>query len=121
MAVNEPDDGDKLQRWGRDAASALRASERVDAVTSARLSAARARAIAAAGSSPAYRAWALSAAIAAALLLAVALPNRAPPPAAAPPADVAAGDAVELLTDDQDPQFYQDLELYQWLDDDGNA
>jgi len=28
-------------------------------------------------------------------------------------------DAFELLTDDVDPEFYQDLDLYQWLADSG--
>jgi hypothetical protein len=28
-------------------------------------------------------------------------------------------DTLELLTDDVDPEFYQDLDMYQWLADSG--
>lgn len=111
MAMNEDS---SLQEFGERAATALRQTERVDAVMSAKLAAARARALDAAGTAP-RRAWAwpLSGAIAAALLALVMLPAREPAPS---PSDYAGGEALDLLIDEQDPQFYEDLPLYQWLD-----
>lgn len=90
----------------------LRASEELDYVTQAKLGAARARAIAAA---PRHTGWWLaSGGLAAAAVLAVMLVVRTPHPVA--PTTV---DALELLADDVDPEFYQDLDMYQWLADSG--
>jgi len=45
-------------------------------------------------------------------LLAVALVLRVPQPAAPTIAD-----SLELMTDELEPEFYQDLDMYQWLAD----
>jgi hypothetical protein len=94
---------------------ALRASEAVDAVTAARLAAARRRALTApAAAHPAFS-WGLPAGMAAAAL-ALALwvtPSTQPGPALA---DTRTAAALDVLTDDNDPQFYRDLEFYQWLE-----
>jgi hypothetical protein len=94
----------------------LRASEDLDYVTQARLSAARARAVARVGETTASRHtgwWVATGGLTAAAVLAVMLVLRTPQ-SVAPTAD-----AFELLTDDVDPEFYQDLDLYQWLADSG--
>ncbi len=84
----------------------LRASEQLDFVTQAKLSAARTRALAAA---PRHTGWWLATGgLTAAAVLAAMLVLRAPQPLPA------TADALDLLTDDVDPEFYQDLDLYQW-------
>jgi hypothetical protein len=90
----------------------LRTSEELDYVTQAKLSAARARAVAAA---PRHRGWwmatgGLTAAALLAALLVLRTPHSLVPTTA---------DTLELLTDDVDPEFYQDLDMYQWLADSG--
>jgi hypothetical protein len=98
----------------------LRAGEELDYVTQARLSAARARAVAAAevvrghAVAPRHTGWWAAGGLAAAAALAVLLVVRTPH-AVVP----ATADALELLTDDVDPEFYQDLDMYQWLADSG--
>jgi hypothetical protein len=95
----------------------LRASEELDAITQARLSAARARAVAQAfdKTSPRHTGWWLaSGGLTAAAVLAVMLVLRTPQAVAPTTADT-----LELLTDDVDPEFYQDLDMYQWLADSG--
>jgi hypothetical protein len=94
---------------------ALRGSERFDVVTESKLRAARARALDAARAPP--RAWRSPAAFASALLAIVAMASawwlRMAPGADDP--DIAPLEALDVLTDDLDPEFYQDLDLYRWL------
>lgn len=108
------------QEWSKEdrefadaVAQALRASERLDAAVGARLAAARARALDAAGRPrPPPWAWTLSGAVAASLLVFALLPWRE---SATAPADIATVEALDVLTDEMDPEFYQNLELYQWM------
>ncbi len=100
--------------------STLRASERVDARTASRLASARAEAVAQSGTAGAPRwMWASGGLTAAAVVAAVLLlqfgtlqrwrPDRA---------ENAAADAIEVLTDDVDSDFYEDLDLYRFIEDD---
>ena len=88
----------------------------LDAVTSAKLGAARRRALAAA--QPRRRAplWA-GAAVAASLVVVLAL-NLRPTlePAATPGIDETSLDWI-ALAEEESPEFYEDLEFYEWLDD----
>lgn len=98
-------------------AGALRASEQLDPATARRLASARRLALAqAAHRRPAW-VWALPATAAAALLLAILLPWRQGPGPAA--AELRAAENLELLTDEMGPEFYRDLEFYQWLEREG--
>jgi len=103
--------------------SILRESERVDAVTSARLASARARAVAASGTaSPQRWLWASGGVTAAAVLAALLLLQSGGLQRwRADPAEVTAADAIEVLTDDLDADFYEDLDMYRWLAEDGRA
>jgi hypothetical protein len=94
----------------------LRASEELDYVTQAKLASARARAVAAAGATaaPGNAGWWAAGGLTAAAVLAAVLVLRTPHSAMP-----ATADALELLTDDVDPEFYQDLDMYQWLADSG--
>lgn len=87
----------------------LRASEELDYVTQAKLSAARARAVAA---THRPTGWWMAGGLTAAAVLAAVLVLRTPQ-AIAP----SGTDTLELLTDDLEPEFYQDLDMYQWLAD----
>lgn len=94
---------------------ALRESEQaLDFVATSKLRAARARAIA--EPPRPQRRWLLaglgSSALAVALLVIVARPWPAPTPT---PADWAHGEALEVLLDEDDPELYEDLDLYRWL------
>jgi hypothetical protein len=90
----------------------LRASEDLDYVTKARLSAARARALAASRRPAGW--WFATGGLTAAVLLAVVMVVRIPQAAAPTMAD-----ALEMMTDELEPEFYQDLDMYQWLADSG--
>jgi hypothetical protein len=90
----------------------LRASEALNYVTQAKLAAARARALGAAPRRTGW--WVATGGLTAAALLAVMLVLRAPHSSVPTPAD-----ALELLTDDVEPEFYQDLDMYQWLAEPG--
>jgi hypothetical protein len=95
----------------------LRASEELDQVTQARLLAARNRAVAQAPGTGMARHtgwWVATGGLAAAAVLAVLLVARTPHVTVP-----ATADALELLTDDVDPEFYQDLDMYRWLADSG--
>lgn len=137
--MNDPAAGDsrandsKADRPGAgfeaELAARLRASEQLDYVTSARLSAARARAVA---QRPQPGAFALGRAV---LALVLAPPRAAMlsllavtlsvvgwhslQPLAEPPTTRAHAERFELLLDEHGPEFYADLELYQWLDEPG--
>lgn len=103
---------------------ALRDSETVDGMTAAKLRAARARALDAA---PAGRPWlwAVPAAAMAVLVAALWLPATPPAMTQPPPVNAAgsalAADALDVLVDEQAPDFYQDLELYEWLEQEGSS
>ena len=91
----------------------LRASEELDYVSRSRLAAARARALEAATPRPAT--WMLATGgLAAAAILAVLL--VLPPREAS---TLPASDTLDLLTDELEPEFYEDLDLYRWLEEDG--
>ena len=111
------DDPQDLEGWGRRAASALRDSEAIDAAVSRRLASARVEALAAARRPRRLRLPGASLAALLAALVFLPLELDAPPP----PLQMAAADALEVLADEQDPQFYEDLELYLWLDEDEHA
>lgn len=116
------------QRWSDRAGKALRDSEaQLDAVTVARLRAARANALERAAA-PSWS-WAMpelrtlggvGAALAVGVLAWTLVPRPAP---VAPVATVnlAAADALELVTDEQGPEFYENLDLYLWLEEAGGA
>lgn len=106
----------------------LRSSERLDAPASARLAAARARAVAAL--TPRWSLTTLSlwllppAAAAMALMLSLLLPSATGPTPPAPGLNAAAVNgpdaaALEWATDGNDPAFYRDLEFYQWQESRG--
>lgn len=110
-AVNETD-------WAKRMRDALRASEAtVDGKARARLAEARARAVRASrasGLGSAMR-WAVPAAMAAGALAWMLVPRHAV--VGEELVDVAGADALELLTDEMEPEFYQNLELYLWLEE----
>ena len=109
--MNDFDDLDERDRaLARKLRSQLRASENLDYVTQAKLSAARARAVADARRPAGW--WFATGGLTAAALLAVVLVLRMPQ--TAPPSTA---DSLELMTDELEPEFYQDLDLYQWLAD----
>ena len=101
--------------------SALRESEQLDYVASARLRAARARALEAGQNRD--RRWLLAsggltaAVIFAALLMTTLRPHATRPDASAlfETAEAQQADALDVLTDDNDPDFYEELDLYRWL------
>lgn len=102
----------------------LRGSEELDYVTRARLSAARARALDAARRPARTWLFASSGLTAAVALVAILLwqPHlRGPSGIDASPGSQA--EALDVLTDDVDAEFYEDLDLYRWLpgDADGDA
>jgi hypothetical protein len=116
------------RRWADRAGKALRESEaQLDAVTVARLRAARARAMERAA---APAAWTLpgllpaggigAAALAVAVLAWTLLPRGGSVPEV-DPVNLAGVDALELLTDEQGPEFYQNLDLYLWLEEPGEV
>jgi hypothetical protein len=112
-------DFDDLNEQDRALAQRLRAqllaSEELDYVTQAKLAAARARAVTEAGATTAPRnaGWWAAGGLTAAAVLAAVLVLRTPHSVPA------TADTLELLTDDVDPEFYQDLDMYQWLADSG--
>jgi ferric-dicitrate binding protein FerR (iron transport regulator) len=112
------------QRLARSLQSTLRASEELDYVTAARLRAARARALAPLPHP--MRNWLYaSGGLTAAVLVAVLVLWRQPLADAPVAADIAGGqaDVLDVLTDEVDADFYDDLDLYRWLDrsQDGRA
>lgn len=114
------------QNWADRAGHALRASEaQLDAVTVARLRAARARAMDSACAPSSWLAPGLrslggigaGAALAVAVLAWTLLPRTTLTPETDPAVNLAGMDALELLTDEQGPEFYEDLDLYLWLEE----
>lgn len=97
----------------------LRATEVLDYTESARLAAARRRAVAALEERRSGLAgWLLApAALATIALSFVLLPNRlATPPASAPAVNGLETAALEWVVDEAGPEFYRDLEFYRWLE-----
>lgn len=102
------------------ARTALRATEALDYVESARLAAARRQAVSALDAPARRSAWLLAptaAALGAALLIAV-LPSRLASPVlpATPSVNQNELAALEWAADEAGPDFYRDLEFYQWLE-----
>lgn len=116
MSPNQTPD-DEIARRLREA---LRQSEaEIDPVTAIRLRAARARALEAAKPQRSGWLWAVPAATAATALLVATLwlpgtPGPAPAVPVAP--ESVAMEALDVLADEQGPEFYQNLELYEWLE-----
>ncbi|MEK6806165.1 MAG: hypothetical protein AABY95_05900 [Pseudomonadota bacterium] len=114
MELDEQD-----RKFSQAAKQALRQSERaLDATTTARLRAAREQALAAAAKPRLNWNWMMpTGAVAAALMVFALLPGRAPlGESAAVPRD----EAMEVMLDDVEPELVQDLELYVWLEFDGD-
>lgn len=120
------------RQWSDSAGEALRRSEiQLDAVLTARLRAARARALAEASTRPALWGaapglpWLSSvgagATLAIGLLAWMLLPKTGVLPEAAGTVNLAGADALELLTDEQGPDFYENLDLYLWLEESGEV
>ena len=104
------------------ARGALRASESLDYVESARLAAARRRALATLEAAPTryWRFAPMGAAVALAALVAL-LPSRLSSPAQpAVPVNENMLAALEWSADEAGPDFYRDLEFYQWLSEHGS-
>lgn len=127
-------DFDELPECERELARTLRARLRgqatdLDAATTGRLRAARARAIEAAGGQGAAS-WRyatggalVTAAVAGALLLQQPsqAPRSSPGSTSGRETPAASFDAMDILTDDIDSEFYEDLDLYRWLEHDADG
>ena len=106
--------------FARAARARLRASESLNYVEAARLAAARARACEL-REQPRFALPAWGWVAAAAALAVIALSALRLVPSTAPPADVLAsvnavsGDALMWVSDEAGPDFYRDLEFYEWL------
>lgn len=120
------------RQWSDSAGAALRRSEtQLDAVLTARLRAARARALAEASARPAPwiaapgLSWLSGAGVGATLAIGLLawtlLPKTAVLPEPAGNVNLAGVDALELLTDEQGPDFYENLDLYLWLEESGEV
>ena len=114
-AFDELPDAD--QQLARSLQASLRASEELDFVTASRLRAVRARALS--GMRRPARGWlyasgGLTAAAVVAAILVLHSPHPAAPLSGESPAGAQA-EALDVLTDDVDADFYEDLELYRWL------
>jgi hypothetical protein len=100
----------------------LRASETLDWTSSVRLSAARARAVAAADKPAGSQPWLRWAAPAATAFLVMAYVSWQHDAALVETQEVSAAvnpvapDALEWATDEAGPGFYRDLAFYQWLE-----
>lgn len=107
------------QAFARLAQQRLRVTETLDFVESARLAAARQRAMAAL-QPPARRlpAWLLAPAALAAVALTVSWLARetASPAMSISPVNAGTTAALEWAADEAGPDFYRDLEFYQWLE-----
>lgn len=102
---------DELHVWAREALE--QASDQDDGLTSARLRAARLRALEHARRPRTWQSgWAPAAAATAAVVIALTYSVQHPdPPAVDPDAEV-----VELLADVPDLELVEELEFYRWLD-----
>lgn len=111
MELNDQD-----REWAERTRQALRQSERaLDAATTARLQTARTQAVAQAQKPRWALHWTMPAgAVAAGLLVFALLPQPAPV------AGTHGVEMLEILADEMGPEFYQDLEFYEWLDAKGS-
>jgi hypothetical protein len=120
MTIQNPQDDKAFADSLRDL---LRQSEQeVDFVTSARLAAARERALAIPRASqrwPRSWLWIAPGALAAGLAMWMVLPRMQPMPMNAPLPQESAQQsiAMDVLTNDEAIAVYQDLDFYQWLQD----
>lgn len=107
---------DQDRTFAQGARQALRQSERaLDADTAARLGAARAQAVAAAGKPRWVLNWLMPmGAVAAALMVFALLPIQPTLTDTRPH-----GEAMEVMLDEVEPDLVQDLDLYVWLEFDG--
>ena len=113
---------DSQRALARKLRTTLRESEQVDAVTSTRLARARAYALAEGTSPRPTWIWATGGLTAAAIVAALLLIQFSGLQRwRADPAEASAADAIEVLTDEMDADFYEDLELYRWLAEDARA
>ena len=100
----------------------LRDSENLDMVTAAKLRAGRARALDAARTPARPWVWAVSAGAMAVLVATLWMPavqtTTAPVPSAG---STVASEALDVLVDEQSPEFYQDLEMYEWMDQEAGS
>lgn len=121
MSTHEADRGDlegltpAERKLALAARRMLRGSETPDAVAVARLNAARRRAIASVAQRR-HSPWLLAApaALAAALLAWIVVPGVLP--TASAPVNPMSADALEVLADEMEPEFYENLDLYEALD-----
>ncbi len=114
-AEHDPDLSPEQRRLAAQLRATLDAAP-LDAVTSARLGAARRRALDAMKTRRRTPLWA-GAAVAVGLVAALTLTLRpALEPVATPGVDEASLDWI-ALAEDEAPEFYEDLEFYEWLDD----
>lgn len=106
---------DTNRAFAEAARAALRDSERtLDRTALVRLRAARALAVAQTEKPRRHLTWAIPVgAVSAGLLVFALLPQRVPM------ADTQGVEALEILADDMGPEFYQELDLYEWLDAQG--
>jgi len=111
------------QQLARALRNELRAAEAVDAATSARLSLLRQQAL----SSPRRlgKAWlsgidglAITAVL---VVLGIVLPQQLPQFSSGQASDSTNSETVEVLTEEPEPEFYQDLDMLQWLAHEGDA
>lgn len=117
---------DELSPHDEALAAGLRAGLRqretaLDIGTTVRLRAARARAVGAAGEPARRTSWlyasgGLATAVAIATLLVLRPSQVGPTSATDGSAHAARAEAFEVLTDDVDADFYEDLDLYRWLE-----
>jgi hypothetical protein len=124
MNRNETMDLSPEERAWRDSAGrALRESEQqFDAVTVARLRAARARAVGSIGVfEHRHASWGFPMALAAGLLAVVLVPRMSFEPRPGLPVNVAESHALEMLTDRVGPEFYRNLDFYLWLEESGGS
>jgi len=111
------------QQLARALRSQLRATETVDAATSARLALLRQQAL----STPRRfgKTWLSSIdglAIAAVLVvLGIVLPQQLPQFSSGQAGDSSHQETVEVLTEEPEPEFYQDLDMLQWLAHESDA
>ena len=117
--MSEEAQGKDRQASGEGAfADALRdrllASEALDYVTASRLAAARKRALAPVATP--WRWWLASGgSLAAAALVALLMFGAPKHQALHEPVEISSADAFDLMTDEEDADFYEDLDLYRWL------
>jgi hypothetical protein len=108
--------GDPHEALAKRLQELLRDSEPVDELTAARLSAARRRALDSRQRGPRLSwLWAPGGAVAAAVVAGILLRGVADPEAPVTPTAIAPAEVIDMLNEEVDPEFYEDLEMYRWL------